>query len=101
MKIFLFYVNAIIGLDDWTDRKLIFQVDNLIESEDKLCVTVNTEEPINFRKLTPMKSYALQFEHPAGQRELKYYMLKAFEVEPDKDTIYKLILHVKRIEVEA
>lgn len=90
-------------MDDWIDRKLVFQVNNLSEDENKLSFTVDTDEPVQFRKLTPTKSYALQFEYPNGEKELKYFTLSAFEIGPPirGSTIHELILHVKRIEVEA
>jgi hypothetical protein len=100
MKIFLFYVNAIVGLDEWTDRKLLFQVNKLTESDNKLALEISTDEPLLFRMLNPRKSYALQFEE-GEKKELKYYTLKALEiVPPTKDNqIYDLILHVDKVEV--
>ncbi len=102
MKIFLFYINAIVGLDDWVDRKLIFPVLSLVESVDKLELVVATDEPINFRKLVPSKAYALQFEYSeTNSKELKYYTLQAFEITPPPRGVeeYQLTLHIKRIEV--
>ena len=100
MKVFLFYVNAIVGMDEWTDRKLIFRVDNLVEESGKIVVKVDTESHLDFRKLNPGKSYALQFEHSDGTKELKYYTLKAFELTPPKkgSTVYDTILYVNKID---
>jgi hypothetical protein len=103
MKIFLFFINTIIGMDEWIDRKLVFEVNNLSESDGKLCFTVDTDEPISFRKLNPMKSYALQFEYPNGEKELKYFTLRGFEIGPPirGSTVHEVTLHVKRVEVEV
>ncbi len=103
MRIFLFYVNAMVGLDEWTDRKLLFEISNLSETSTKLYLNVTIDTPKDFRKLIPTKSYALQFEHSDGTKELKYYSLNAFEIipPPTGEETYEVILHTKRIEVEA
>jgi hypothetical protein len=100
MKIFLFYVNNIVGLDEWTDRKLIYKVDSLIESTDTIQLVINTDEPIGFRQLVPSRSYALQFEE-GNQKELKYFSLRAFQITPPAkaSTSYDVLLHVTKIEL--
>lgn len=104
MRVFLFYVNTIPGLDEWTDRKLIFEVNKFSEEEDKLFLEINTDEPINFRKLNPSKPYVLQFEYTNPDRiERKYYFLRAFEIipPPRNSLTFQVTLHIKRIEIEV
>lgn len=103
MRIFLFNVNTIVGLDDWTDRKLISEVSSLVETENHLDLTLNLEDNLSLKRIIPGKSYALQFEHSNGEKELKYYSLRAFEVEsPPRDSeLYKIKLHTKKIEIGA
>jgi hypothetical protein len=100
MEVFLFYVNAIVGMDDWVDRKLIFKVDDYKEEIGKITVKVDTESPTDFRKLNPGKSYAFQFEHKDGTKELKYYALRAFELAPPQkgSNTYETVLYVNKIE---
>lgn len=100
MRIFLFYVNTIVGLDEWTDRKLLFEVTKFMEDESKLTMDVDLEEHEYLKKLSPGKNYALQFE-TLNNKVLKYYYLKAFEVLPPPrgSQIYNLVLHVNKIEL--
>lgn len=103
MKIFLFYINGICGLEDWLDRKLVFPVESLLEEQDKLSIEVLVEDSTLLRKLNPGKNYALQFEHDNGSKELKYYKLKAFELTPPPkgEEKYCIILYAIRLEIEA
>lgn len=96
MKIFLFYVNTLVGLDTWVDRKLIYAVDTLKEEQNQLYLDITTDEPKNFRKLVPGKSYALQFEED-DNKYLRYYSLKGFEIIPAQADRYSLVLHVDPI----
>ena len=103
MMMFLFYVNTIVGLDEWTDRKLIFEIAKFSESDGKLFLDVTTDEPVSFRKLSPKKNYAIQFEPEIGEKEIKYYSLRAFEIMPPlgNETTYLVILHIDKIEIDS
>lgn len=101
MKMFFFYINGICGLEDWLDRELVFPISELYENPDKLCLVVSAEGIQSLKKLVPNKSYAIQFEHTGGHKELKYYYLMAFEVlEPSKNsTDYDIILYTKSLDI--
>lgn len=100
MKVFLFFVTTLVGLDEWTDRKLIAEVNKLVETTSSLVLEISTDEPVIFKKLIPGKNYAVQIEPTVGEKVRKYYYLKAFEITPPiKGSLtYKLILHVTPIE---
>ncbi len=98
MKIYLFYINGIAGLEDWMDRELVFAVFKLTEEEGKMTLSVEVEDTKDLRKLHPGRNYALQFEVP-GSKELKYYNMSAFEVIPQGHINYDVVMYVTGLTV--
>lgn len=103
MEIFLFSINTIAGLDTWVDRDLISKISSFTENDKQVNLTVEINQPPMLRKLLPKKTYAFQYEYSSGEKELKYFILEAFEIipPPKKSEIYNLILYIKKLEIEA
>lgn len=101
MKMYLFYVAGIAGLEDWLDRELVFKIHKFEETDTSLVLEVDEEDKQSLNKLNPNKNYAVQFEYVGGDKELKYYYVRAFEITlPEKgETKYSVNLMVKKLTV--
>ncbi len=98
MKIYLFYINGIAGLEDWLDRELVFQVSKLFNDKDCLRLEVELEDINVLRKLQPGKCYGVQYDYSGGNKELKYYNVSAFEIETIHNSkSFGIVLYAKEL----
>jgi len=104
MRIFLYFIKTIPGMDDWLDRKLIFEVFDLVQeiedSKNIIKVKISNDGIDKFHMLQPGKSYALQFEYSTDEKPLQYFSLVSVEVEKLKnEDLYTLIFSTRPIPV--
>lgn len=101
MKLFLYYIKGIPKIEDYLDRKLIARLASFEEDNLSVKLSIESEEPVQFRNLLPGKNYAVEFEHESGEREFKYYTLDSFELELKRKRetpyVYYITLYVTPI----
>lgn len=91
MRTFLFFIRK--SPDEWTDRRIIFEIFDIENDSDRVSFTVDTNEFDSldsvqpFDKLVLDKLYAIQFEAEETTRE--YFHLKAFEINGNSVILYK------------